>query len=547
MKKKIYYFVGIVLLINFLQAFFTPITEDEAYYWLWSQNLDWGYFDHPPMVAWWAAVGYEIFQNELGFRLISTFFSGMSVYLLYQLLKPKTQKEFNLFGILIGSTLVFHVYGFITTPDAPLLFSTILYLYSLKNFLEKNNFNFTILLAISFAGLVYSKYHGILVILFTIFPIIKTWWRNPKFYAAVLLSLMLFTPHFVWLFQNDFIPIQYHFIERSSDESFEFGKLFTYLLIFFLGASPLLSYYIFNAIFKFKSKNAFEKSVWCLAILPGIFFFITVFKDKVQPQWLLISFVAMIILTYEFYKFRENNLLIKLGISSIILILILRISIIIPSISPLYIYKNFALKLKDFQLEHAVFEKYQEASVYLFYNPNQKATTHRTIGNRKNQFTLWNWEENFLGQTVDYVSPWVQSDRSFIGGHKNYEYFIKSIPNYQTYHLIGIETIDKIETEANQLIDLTIKIHNAHERPIEIGENSDLKLNITYYQGKQYNFVYSTEIPIENLILRKNESKEIDIQFRNIDKKGNFKASVGIHYSEIGTTYLSKPIDIFVK
>ncbi len=113
--------------------------------------------------------------------------------------------------------------------------------------------------------------------------------------------------------------------------------------------------------------------------------------------------------------------------------------------------------------------------------------------------------------------------------------------------MIGIETIDKIETEANQLIDLTIKIHHTHERPIEIGENSDLKLNITYYQGKQYNFVYSTKIPIENLILRKNESKEIDIQFRNIDKKGNFKASVGIHYSEIGTTYLSKPIDILVK
>src|SRR5690625_7232420 len=103
------------------------------------------------MVAGCAAVGYKIFQNEFCFRLISTFFSGMSVYLLYLLLKPKTQKEFNLFGILIGSTLVFHVYGFITTPDAPLLFFTILYLYSLKNFLVKKKFTFTILLVILFS------------------------------------------------------------------------------------------------------------------------------------------------------------------------------------------------------------------------------------------------------------------------------------------------------------------------------------------------------------------------------------------------------------
>ena len=28
-----------------------PLAPDEAYYWLWSQHLQTGYFDHPPMVA----------------------------------------------------------------------------------------------------------------------------------------------------------------------------------------------------------------------------------------------------------------------------------------------------------------------------------------------------------------------------------------------------------------------------------------------------------------------------------------------------------------
>ncbi|MDE2400738.1 MAG: glycosyltransferase family 39 protein [Burkholderiales bacterium] len=32
-----------------------PITGDEALFYWWSVFLDWGYYDHPPMVAWWIA------------------------------------------------------------------------------------------------------------------------------------------------------------------------------------------------------------------------------------------------------------------------------------------------------------------------------------------------------------------------------------------------------------------------------------------------------------------------------------------------------------
>jgi hypothetical protein len=27
------------------------VAEDEAYYWVWSQHLAWGFFDHPPAIA----------------------------------------------------------------------------------------------------------------------------------------------------------------------------------------------------------------------------------------------------------------------------------------------------------------------------------------------------------------------------------------------------------------------------------------------------------------------------------------------------------------
>ena len=44
---------------------------DEAYYWLYSKYLAWGYYDHPPMVAAFIWIGDHIMHNELGLRLLN--------------------------------------------------------------------------------------------------------------------------------------------------------------------------------------------------------------------------------------------------------------------------------------------------------------------------------------------------------------------------------------------------------------------------------------------------------------------------------------------
>ena len=543
MKKQIYLFIGISLLVNLLQAYFTPISEDEAYYWLWSQNLDWGYFDHPPMIAWWVSLGYKLFQNELGVRLITVILNGFSLIFLAQILNPKTIKQIRLFAVITASTLVIQVFSFLSTPDAPLLFFTLFYLFSFKTFLEKNSLVSSLLLALSLAGLVCSKYHGILVIAFTLLPILKIWWRNPKFYFAVGLSLLLYSPHILWLFQHDFIPIKYHFLDRSSDSEFEWQKPLIYAGMYFLGAAPFLSYFIFKAILTFKPQNPFQKSIWGLAILPGIFFFISTFKDNVQAQWLLISFIAMVLITFIYYSEKEKlKLLFRLGIAGIIVVLVARILIALPGTSPLYKYKEFAQNINLYEVNNVVFEKYQEASVYNFYSPNKEVAVHRTIGNRKSQFSLWKWEEDFHGRNVDFISPWTSSDRSFKGGHKNYEYHIKNIPNYISYELMEIDTPKELKAKPNQDIELEITIRNPHSHPLKIGGDSELKLNATYYQHKQYEILYSQEMKVEEFTLNPEEIKTMKVSFTNIDESGDYKVCLGINYTQIGTTYLSKPI-----
>ena len=58
--------------LRLVAAAFTPITFDEAYYWMWSKALAGGYYDHPPMVALVIRLGTLIAgDTELGVRLVS--------------------------------------------------------------------------------------------------------------------------------------------------------------------------------------------------------------------------------------------------------------------------------------------------------------------------------------------------------------------------------------------------------------------------------------------------------------------------------------------
>ena len=52
--------------IRLAAAALVPLTEDEAYYRLWSQHLSLGYYDHPPMIAWWIRAGVTAATRRRG-------------------------------------------------------------------------------------------------------------------------------------------------------------------------------------------------------------------------------------------------------------------------------------------------------------------------------------------------------------------------------------------------------------------------------------------------------------------------------------------------
>ncbi|MFO7719216.1 MAG: glycosyltransferase family 39 protein, partial [Gillisia sp.] len=209
MSKQTYFFLGFLLIwavLNLLSAAFTGLAHDEAYYWMYSQNLDWGFYDHPPAVAIMIKAGYFLFENALGLRLVNVITGCISLFLLWELC-TKYGADFLLFVSLIFGIIIFHVYGFISVPDGPLLASSIFYFWVLDKYLDSDKIKFVLLLALSVALMLYSKYHGFLILFFTILAVPELL-KKRSFWLIALFSLILFLPHIIWQIENSYPSLQ---------------------------------------------------------------------------------------------------------------------------------------------------------------------------------------------------------------------------------------------------------------------------------------------------------------------------------------------------
>ena len=166
---KIRHFLLLWLILNIIQAAFMEIHVDEAYYWVYSRFLDWGYYDHPPMVAVFIKIGTFLTQSELGARMLSVITNTAALYFLWKIVERYANNPW-LFSCLYFSFVIFHIFGFITSPDSPLLFFSMLYLYFLSKYVREKKFEWStvLVLAVAAAGMMYSKYHGILLLFFSI-------------------------------------------------------------------------------------------------------------------------------------------------------------------------------------------------------------------------------------------------------------------------------------------------------------------------------------------------------------------------------------------
>jgi hypothetical protein len=298
-KQKIVLLILGCAAIRWIVAATTELGNDEAYYWLYSQHLQWNYFDHPPMVALWirfftANLSLDAYEGFI--RLGSVVSGAFSTLFLYKAGKVIHSERAGWLAACLFNT---SFYASITAsiyilPDSPQVLFWTFCLWMLAR-ITKNETGWAnwILFGIGAGLCIMSKVHGVFVWgglgLFILFKK-RDWLAKPQVYVAGILTLILISPILVWNFDNDFVTFRFHSqrvtVKQDVINWYSFlGELFGQLC----NNNPLtvmLSFIALAGLYQHKIKRHPALSIYNFIAVPfaGLLLCISMFRNTL-PHW----------------------------------------------------------------------------------------------------------------------------------------------------------------------------------------------------------------------------------------------------------------------
>tara|TARA_B100000989_G_scaffold199541_1_gene150832 strand:+ start:1575 stop:2957 length:1383 start_codon:yes stop_codon:yes gene_type:complete len=435
------------------------LSVDEAQYWHWSKNIDFGYFTKPPLIAWMISLSTFVFGNqEWAVRLLSPIAHLLISLILWGSAKFAFGSNSGKIAALIWVfTPAASLGGFIISTDTPLLLFWSLSLFFLLISIRQNSTYSSLLVGI-FLGLAFlSKYAALYFFIFLII-----WWiiydRN-TFISIKNILLIFFTSIFIastnlyWNYINDFVTVN-HTISNAnlSEIVLNYNNVIDFLSSQFLVFGPLLFLLYLLLIIDsfFKDRNLTLLAMISLPIIILITF--QSFLKIANANWAVTAYVgATLIISY--YVSLKRNIFLKFFFSlGILLNIVLSIYILYISISgsfyPLNLksdpirknlgFENLAIKIHDIFMEEniskIVFEKRGDISRFNYYLNRDNNKLENKVFLKSSNLQPGNfYEKNF---NYDFTNK-IKGEKILIV--KNFNNFDNS-----TYNLDEIKLLKKI-------------------------------------------------------------------------------------------------------
>jgi len=529
----------IVFIVNIVQSFSTELLVDEAYYWVYSQNMAFGYFDHPPLVSLYIWLSDTIFSGELGVRFISTLGFIVMLLLVWKTIDHPKKKEYKrLFLLLFLSTALLNVYGFITVPDTPLLLFIAFFLWAYKRYLHTNSLFNCVIIAVAMAGMLYSKYQGVLIIFFVLISNIKVL-KDPKIWLSGLLTIFLFFPHLYWQYVNDFPSIRYHLFERASVASYQIEDT----LLHFVNAIAIVGVtfvVLYKAFFKgLKKPTLFHKGLNYIIIGFFLFFLLSSFRGHVQAQWLAPIMIPLILIAFNYLvdNAKQIRLFNYLAAVNIAIIIFARILIanegVIPVKLEFYGNETWALHIKEKtkNVDKLFINSYQNASIYWFY-AQEKPHYQKNFLGRKNQYGLIKGNEVFTSDSIAHITR-VRDEHSKIGikASGKDSIFVSFVKDYKSISKVEVKFLypESLDFTAEGTNKIHVTINNPYHYDIH-----NVAVAIVF-QNKKANEIYSISLKKDFEIIDADRMIKAELSFdgRQIESVDEFPiVGIGIKTSE---------------
>jgi 4-amino-4-deoxy-L-arabinose transferase-like glycosyltransferase len=283
---------------------------NEPYYYMYANHLGWGYFDHPPMVGFLAALGSALVGPSapvLGLRVgFIALFAG-STWLLARLTARWFGPRAGVLAALALNATAFYglIIGTFADPDGPLLFFWLLTLDRLAVALGPEG------RGVDWAGVgaawgaaMLSKYHAVLlpagVCLYLLLrPSARRCLRTPGPYLATAVGLAVFSPTIAWNAAHGWVSFLYQGTRAGGFRGFQPEMLIEAIVgqVFYL--TPWIWAWLVAILIGLGRRGVrrwgdAEAFLACQAILPLLLFLGVATFRRIMPHWPLIGFVALL-------------------------------------------------------------------------------------------------------------------------------------------------------------------------------------------------------------------------------------------------------------
>ena len=471
------------------------------------------------MVAVFIKIGDSLMHNELGLRLLTVISNPIALWLLWLCLKPYGVQA-RWFIVLVSGIFIIHMYGFTTTPDSPLLLFTALFYFVYQKYIVKDSWPLALLLAVIIAGLLYSKYHGILLVGFTLLANVKLL-RRPSFWLIVVLAAALFSPHVYWQFANGFPSLKYHLVDRSS--AYDVAYTLNYIPGQLAMGGPLIGWFLFYRLFKTRITDVFIRTLLLNAAGTFLFFLLSTVKGNVEIHWTLIAFVPLLLVvligfTQTAYPARW---LWQLAIVNALLIVLLRIALMLglPFVKQVGQLKSYFGYREWTRLVHqragggyvVIRDGFQDPAKYNYYTNSIRAISYDSRYYRRTQFDMWPIEDSINNHRVLYMvenpeKPITTDSLVIPPGWRYYTGYIDSVRLYQKLE-VELQQPLPAKIRQGEPLHLAVNLRNHLKQPLRFNNLSASRqvfLTLCYFKGTDLIFTQHAPASFNQVVVPPN-------------------------------------------
>lgn len=277
-----------------------PLSPDEAYYYLWSQHLQLGYFDHPPMVAYWIRAGTALFGGTpLGIRCMGPLGAALGTLLLAdagERMFPHRQAGL-IAAALLNATIMVGAGAVLMTPDTPLLFFWSAGLAALARLLTAQEPRWWLAVGLCAGGALLSKYTALLFIAAVFIWLVtspegraqlRSFWP----WAGVALAFAVFAPDIAWNAAHHWAS---YLKQGSRVTRFDAARSLQFFGELVAGqfalATPIIAALCVAGLWRLRhAPSAVGQLLIWLTVVPGVVFFEHVLSGRVQANWVAILY-----------------------------------------------------------------------------------------------------------------------------------------------------------------------------------------------------------------------------------------------------------------